>query len=96
MTRSGDEKQAILARWLKTKAYLVVVDNLETTADYQSLLPLLQQLANPSKFLLTSRHSLRGQANVYCHRLRGFARGFGVAPDVGRHPAGLPGKWYAG
>lgn len=65
----GDEKQAILARWLKAKAYLVVVDNLETAADYQSLLPLLQQLANPSKFLLTSRHSLRLQANVYCHSL---------------------------
>ena len=65
----GDEKQAILARWLKAKAYLVIVDNLETAADHQSLLPLLQQLANPSKFLLTTRHSLRLQANVYCHSL---------------------------
>lgn len=74
LTRSSDEKQTIVGRWLKAKAYLVVVDNLETAADYQSLLPLLQQLANPSKFLLTSRHSLRSQANVYCHSLRGLSK----------------------
>jgi hypothetical protein len=72
LTRAGAEKQAILARWLKAKPYLVVVDNLETAEDYQSLLPLLQQLANPTKFLLTSRYSLRRQANVYCHSLRGL------------------------
>jgi hypothetical protein len=44
---------------------LVVVDNLETVADLDALLPILRQLANPSKFLLTSRHSLDGEAFVY-------------------------------
>lgn len=44
---------------------LVVVDNLETVADVESLLPLLHRLAGPAKFLLTSRHSLFGQAGVY-------------------------------
>ena len=72
LTRSSDEKQAILSRWLKAKPYLVVVDNLETTEDQQSLLPLLQQLANPTKFLLTTRYSLRTQTHVHSHRLRGL------------------------
>ena len=44
---------------------LVVVDNLETAIDVESLLPVLHQLAGPAKFLLTSRHSLFGQAGVY-------------------------------
>ena len=72
LTRSGDEKQAILSRWLKAKPYLVVVDNLETAEDYQSLLPLLHQLANPTKFLLTTRSSLRTRANVHSYSLRGL------------------------
>ena len=72
LTRSPDEKQAILSRWLKTKPYLVVVDNLETAVDYQSLLPLLQRLANPSKFILTTRHSLRTQTNIHSHNLPGL------------------------
>jgi predicted DNA-binding protein (UPF0251 family) len=43
---------------LKELAYLVVIDNLETAADYRALIPDLQGLVNPTKFLLTSRHSL--------------------------------------
>ena len=43
---------------LQELAYLVVIDNLETAADYRALIPDLQGLANPTKFLLTSRHSL--------------------------------------
>jgi len=35
-----------------------VVDNLETAADYRALIPDLQSLVNPTKILLTSRHSL--------------------------------------
>jgi hypothetical protein len=41
---------------LKTSAHLVVLDNLETLEDVDSLLPLLHSLAEPSKFLLTSRY----------------------------------------
>lgn len=73
LARAHEEKLAILTRWLKTRPYLVVVDNLETAVDYQSLLPLLQRLANPSKLLITSRHSLRTQgAGIHCHTLRGL------------------------
>lgn len=60
------QKQAILNRRLKDAPYLVVIDNLETVVDYQALLPALRRWANPGKFLLTSRHSLRAQANVFC------------------------------
>lgn len=44
---------------------LIVVDNLETVTDVESLLPVLHQLAGPAKFLLTSRHSLFGQTGVF-------------------------------
>ena len=33
---------------------------------------MLQRLANPTKFLITSRYSLRSQSNVHCHSLRGL------------------------
>lgn len=60
-SRSGppQQKMAILAQLLKDRPYLVVIDNLETVIDYQTLLPLLRKLANPSKFLLTSRYRPR-------------------------------------
>lgn len=50
---------------LKRAAYLVVIDNLETVTDLQTLLPLLHSLANPSKFLLTSRQRLVEDRDVY-------------------------------
>jgi len=75
LARAHEEKLAILTRWLKTQPYLVVVDNLETAVDYQSLLPLLQRLANPSKFLITSRYSLRTQgAGIHCQTLHGLSQ----------------------
>lgn len=61
------EKLAALTRLLRQRPYLVVIDNLETMADYQALIPSLRKLVNPTKFLLTSRHSLRAYADV-----RGF------------------------
>jgi hypothetical protein len=50
---------------LKQVPSLVVVDNLETLADYETLLPTLLKLANPTKFLLTSRHSLRTHPDIF-------------------------------
>lgn len=60
------ERQMLLSRLLKERPTLVVIDNLETIADYETLLPLLSQLASPGKFILTSRHSLRQVSHVYC------------------------------
>lgn len=55
VSASQQEKQTILLHLLKARPYLVVVDNLETVRDQEALTPYLRQLANPRKFLLTSR-----------------------------------------
>lgn len=44
---------------------LVVVDNLETLEDVGALLPALRRLAHPARFVLTSRHGLPGEPDVY-------------------------------
>lgn len=54
--------------WLKTQPYLVIVDNLETVVDYQTLLPTLCRLAQPTKFLLTSRKRI--EEGIYSQTLR--------------------------
>ncbi len=59
------QKQEGLRARLKTLPHLVVVDNLETAADYRNLIPELQGLVNPTKFLLTSRRSLHGYPGVH-------------------------------
>lgn len=41
---------------LKRHRYLIIIDNLENTSETNVLLPQLQGLATPSKFLLTARH----------------------------------------
>lgn len=63
------ERQRQVRQILKEHRCLVVVDNLETVADYRSLLPELQQLQNPTKFLLTSRIRLLQQSGVYSYSL---------------------------
>ncbi len=45
--------------------HLVVIDNLETLADVEALLPTLRRLAGPSRFLLTSRKALPDERDVY-------------------------------
>ncbi len=66
LSLSAEEKVAALTNLLKEHPYLIIIDNLETVVDYQALLPLLRKLANPSKFLLTSRHSLYAHSDVFC------------------------------
>ncbi len=50
---------------LRQTPHLVVIDNLETLADVEALLPTLRRLAGPSRFLLTSRKALPGERDVY-------------------------------
>jgi hypothetical protein len=50
---------------LRKVPHLIVVDNLETVADIESLLPTLSRLADPSKFLLTSREAFHEHAGIY-------------------------------
>ncbi|MBI3959533.1 MAG: hypothetical protein HY328_12060 [Chloroflexi bacterium] len=54
---------------LKTIPHIVVIDNLETISDVETLLPALRRLARPSKFLLTSRQSLFAETDVYHYPL---------------------------
>lgn len=62
---SGEKLLRLLQARLKEIPHLVVIDNLETLVDVETLLPTLQTLSNPSKFLLTSRESLRTTPNIY-------------------------------
>jgi len=64
------ERFRLLREILKQQPHLVVIDNLETVADYQSLLPLLRRLANPGKFLLTTRYSLAAHTDILNLTLR--------------------------
>ncbi len=50
-----DQKIDKLAVVLRKTAHLVIIDNLETVADFNRLTPWLARLAGPTKFLLTSR-----------------------------------------
>lgn len=58
-------KRAALHELLQKKSCLIVVDNLETVADYDALLPAMRHLARPSKFLITSRMSLEQESDIY-------------------------------
>jgi hypothetical protein len=59
------QKQVGVSARFRTQPYLVVVDNLETAVDYRALVPSLESIINPSKLLLTSRHSLHEYSSVH-------------------------------
>jgi DNA-binding SARP family transcriptional activator/Flp pilus assembly protein TadD len=69
-TTDRQEKQLALTKILHARRCLVVIDNLETAVDTARLLPLVRRLANPSKFLLTSRYSLAGEGDIFSHSLQ--------------------------
>lgn len=62
---AGEKRLRQLQARLQAIPHLIVIDNLETVIDIESLLPTLQKLSNPSKFLLTARESLRTTPNIY-------------------------------
>ncbi|MCB0078605.1 MAG: helix-turn-helix domain-containing protein [Anaerolineales bacterium] len=49
------QKVALLATKLRATPFLVIIDNLETVAEFQLIVPELYRLVQPSRFLLTSR-----------------------------------------
>ncbi|MCX6028747.1 MAG: NB-ARC domain-containing protein [Chloroflexi bacterium] len=65
MPVAAEHALAALETRLRQAPHLIVVDNLETLADIESLLPTLNRLANPSKFLLTSRETFHGPVAIY-------------------------------
>jgi hypothetical protein len=72
--RSEAEKLAGVKHFLRTRPCLVVIDNLEIAADYRSLVSQLKGLVGPSKFLITTRHSLHDVSGVYTLTLRELSR----------------------
>lgn len=52
---TGEQRHNQLRQMLKSSPYLIVIDNLESGADVAFMVDRLNDLANPSKFLLTSR-----------------------------------------
>ncbi|MFQ5398888.1 MAG: NB-ARC domain-containing protein [Anaerolineae bacterium] len=59
------QRQRMVKNFLRNRACLVIIDNLETVADYHNLLPELQKWQKPSKFLLTSRLRLLDEPGVF-------------------------------
>ena len=60
-----EQQLRMLQARLKDLPHLIVIDNLETLVDVETLLPTLQKLSNPSRFILTSRVNPHGRINVY-------------------------------
>ena len=63
-TASASEKYTQLRQFLKTVPSLIVLDNLESEVEAASLVEQLQDLANPGKFLLTTRVRLPETAAI--------------------------------
>lgn len=59
------QSQRQVKRYLRERTCLIVIDNLETVADYHTLLPELRQWQRPTKFLLTSRRRLLDEPDVF-------------------------------
>ncbi|MEM7030583.1 MAG: NB-ARC domain-containing protein [Chloroflexota bacterium] len=64
-----EEAQAALQVRLKQTRHLIVIDNLETVQDVEILLPTLRNLTNPSKFLITTRHTLHHETGLHHFKL---------------------------
>lgn len=62
---STERLLGLLQARLKATPHLIVIDNLETLTDVESLLPTLQKLANPTKFLLTSRERMYAELSLF-------------------------------
>ncbi|MCB9137062.1 MAG: hypothetical protein H6642_01795 [Caldilineaceae bacterium] len=59
------QKVALLKELLHARPHLIVIDNLETLTDQEALMESLRWLANPTKFLLTTRYSHFHTAGLY-------------------------------
>ena len=64
-TQSPDKRLAHVRQHLQSRPYLIVIDNIESETDTSYLLERLNGLANPSKFLLTSRTRPHQAAMAY-------------------------------
>ncbi|MEM7132682.1 MAG: NB-ARC domain-containing protein [Chloroflexota bacterium] len=77
----GDTEQMLqtLRRRLRDVPHLIVVDNLETLKDVESLLPTIETLTEPSKFILTSRESFYGEPNIFHYSIPELNEAYALA-----------------
>ncbi len=64
------ERERSISAVLKSRPYLVVVDDFGFAANFSALIPRLRELANPTRFLLTSHRSLCQFPYVFCLTLK--------------------------
>ncbi|HFC11422.1 MAG TPA: hypothetical protein ENJ56_01165 [Anaerolineae bacterium] len=64
---SKEARMGRIRQVLKSAPYLIVVDNLETISNTAFLMKQLQEWANPSKFLLTTRVRPMGEASIFSY-----------------------------
>lgn len=62
---ASEQLVTALRTHLHEKPGLIVIDNLETVVDVSALLPILRRLADPTRFVLTSRRSLFDERDIY-------------------------------
>lgn len=89
--QSDAEKVTGLKSYLKAHPCLIILDNLETVADAHTLISQLIVWVNPSKVLITTRHSLRDTDGVFPLPLKQLSKNDSLA--LIRHEAqtrGLP------
>lgn len=77
--KSPAQQVARMQAVLKQQPHLVVVDGLETQSDRDALVPRLWELANPTRFLFTSRYSLCALSHVFCLTLNELSEGDSLA-----------------
>lgn len=63
--QSLEEKQAWLAPHLDRIHPLIVIDNLETMADGETVVQVVRHLERPTRFLVTSRHRLAADLAIH-------------------------------
>ncbi|MBX3012176.1 MAG: hypothetical protein KF832_11750 [Caldilineaceae bacterium] len=65
VTLPAEKQLTWLQSQLQVQPHLIVIDNLETVLDVETLLPVLHRLSNPTRFLLTSRERVEGVPGLY-------------------------------
>lgn len=66
---SKSQMISLLKQNLSEHKSLIIIDNLETIKDAEGLLALLYELANPSRFIVTSRERLNSAPNLFQYQL---------------------------
>ncbi len=74
-----DGKKADIRFLLDEAPHLIVVDNLETAADFETIVDELWSLTNPSKVLVTSRHRLVRYEQAHAIRVDPLGDGDAIA-----------------